>query len=187
MLNFYRNSLICLLILLIPGIVSASDRIKDADAVITMHNGNPCFSYPQDKEIWKRPYLFAYLSVSENGSHGGVQWEIQMASPDGKGLLAPNTPETCIEYSVLSPGTKVINNPRPLALDTPYYVHINVGTPPGRPRYERKFRSDFCISCNERGEKVLVGADWNDKAGGWKCLKPGESPKRSFWERLFGE
>ncbi len=185
--SFYRNNLIFLLLVLIPGAVSASDRIKDADAVVTIRNGNPCFSYPQDEEIRKRPYSFSYLSLSKNGPYNGGGWVIQLASPDRKGLLEPNTSETCIKYGVLHPGTKDIDSAEPLELDVPYKVHIRVIARNDGPTYERKFRSDFCVSRNEKGEKIIVGADWDDKTDGWKCLKPGESPKRGFWERLFGE
>ncbi|MHB8138503.1 MAG: hypothetical protein ACYDGO_08975 [Smithellaceae bacterium] len=162
-------------------------RIKDADAIVTMRNGNPCFSYPQDKEIRKRPYSFGYLSVSKNGPYGAGGWEIQIASPDRKGLLEPNTPKSCIEYGVLNPGTEVIKAAQSLQFDTPYNVYIRVSARDNGVLYMWQFQSDFCISSNEKGVRILVGADWDDKAGGWKCLKPGESPKRGFWERLFGE
>ncbi|WP_298272962.1 hypothetical protein, partial [Geobacter sp.] len=113
MLIFYQNSLICLFLILLPVTGYAMSSIRDADAVITMRNGNPCFSYPQDKEIRKRPYSFGYLSVSKNGPSGGGGWEIQIASPDKRGLLDPNSPETCIEYGILNPGTEVIKPAKP--------------------------------------------------------------------------
>ncbi|HQQ88258.1 MAG TPA: hypothetical protein PLA72_09680 [Smithellaceae bacterium] len=187
MQNFYRNSLICLLLLLFPVTGTAMSRIKDADVVITMKNGTPCFSYPQDEEIRKRPYSFAYLSVSENGPHGGGGWAMQIASSDRKGLLDPNSPETCIQYGVLNPGTKHYHEPaEPLQLNTPYYVHINASAR-DHGFYERKFHTDFCLVRNEKGEKALVGAEYDGDADAWKCLKPGESPKRGFWQRLFGK
>jgi hypothetical protein len=182
--HYYRNSLIGLLIL-IPVSVSAMSRIRDADAVITMRNGNPCFSYPRDEEIRKRPYLFGYLSVSKNGPYGGDGWGIQITSPDRKGLLEPNSPETCVEYGVLNPGMKVMYSAEPLLPDKPYRVFISVSARDKGVFYERKYLSNFCISRNEKGESIIVGAEWND-ADGWKCLKPGESPKRGFWQRLFG-
>ncbi|MHB8138502.1 MAG: hypothetical protein ACYDGO_08970 [Smithellaceae bacterium] len=117
----------------------------------------------------------------------GGGWAIQIISADRKGLLEPNTPETCIEYGMLHPGTKVAEDAQPLELNMPYKVHISVRSRPGGPVYERKFEYDFCVSRNEKGEKILVNSDWDDEAGGRKCLKPGESPKRGFWERLFGE
>ncbi|MGA7828024.1 MAG: hypothetical protein WCA04_10205 [Geobacteraceae bacterium] len=185
MLHFYRNSLIFLFIV-IP--VSASARSnKDADAIITMRNGQPCFSYPQYEEIQKKPYSFDYLSVSKNGPVGGVGWEISIKDYDRKGLLEPNSPETCIEYGVLNPGMKEKQAAKPLQSDTPYQVFISVSEAPGgRNSYGRKFAADFCISRNEKGEPILVGASGGG-TGDWRCLKPGESKNRGFWQRLFGK
>lgn len=185
MLTFYPNSLICLFLILLPATSYAMSSIRDADAVITMRNGNPCFSYPQDKEIQKRPYSFGYLSVSKNGPRGGGGWEIQIANPDKSGLLDPNSPETCIEYGILNPGTEVIQPAKPLLVDTPYRVFISVTSRSKSAFYERKYLSDFCVSRNEKCEKILVGAVWDNKPDGWRCLKPGESSKRGFWQKLF--
>ncbi|MHB8138501.1 MAG: hypothetical protein ACYDGO_08965 [Smithellaceae bacterium] len=187
MQNFFRNSLICLLLVYTSGNAMSSDRVKDADAVITMRNGNPCFSYPQDEEIRKRQYSFGYLHVSKNGPYGGGGWAVQIASPNRKGLLDPNSPETCIQYGVLNPGTKHYDeSAEPLQLDTPYQVQLDVYSRHDGSTYERKFHSDFCVSRNEKGKNIIVEAEYDGDADAWKCLKPGESPKRSFWEKLFG-
>lgn len=161
--------------------------MKDADAAITMRNGMPCFYYPQDKEIRKRPYSFAYLDVSKAGPVGGGVWAIQIANPEKKGLLDPNSPETCIVYGVLNPGTENMEPPKPLLIDTPYEVFIRVSARSEGVHYERKYLSNFCLSRNEKGETVLVGAEVNKQIGGWQCLKPGETTKRSFWQKLFGD
>ncbi|MDD2944189.1 MAG: hypothetical protein PHC51_14655 [bacterium] len=180
--NFFRNYLTCCLIVMLPATVIARSN-KDADAVITLRDGNPCFSYPKDEEILKRPYSFSYLGVSKNT--GGVIWEIQITSYDRKGLVEPNSTKTCIEYGVLTPGTKEDKAAKPLVPDSPYHVFISVAEAPGgRNSYDRKFASDFCITKNKKGEPVLVEADF-DKA--WYCLKPGETKKRGFWGWLFGK
>jgi hypothetical protein len=185
--RFCRNSLIILMLLVIPLPVHAISHIRDADAVITMRNGKPCFSYPQDEEIRKRPYSFSYLDVSKNGPIGGGGWVIQIASPDGKGLLEPNSPETCVEYGVLNPGMKVWQTAEPLVFDTPYRVLIRVTEPVGgHHSYVRGYLSNFCLIRNEKGETVLVAASGDGK-GAWRCLKRGEKPGRGFWERLFGK
>lgn len=182
--HFYRNCLICCLVALLPTSIFARSN-KDADAVVTLRDGNPCFSYPQDEEIRKRPYSFSYLGVSKNS--GGVVWEIQIASYDRKGLIEPNSPETCIEYGILKLGMKEDKTAKPLLHDSPYHVFISVAEAPGgRNSYDRKFALDFCISNNEKGEPIIVGAS-GEGTGAWHCLKPGESPKRSFWQRLFGK
>lgn len=188
MKNFYRNSIICnFLILIMISNVIASDRNKDADAVISMRNGNPCFSYPQDEEIKKRAYSFTYLGVSNNNPFGGVQWAIQIASLDRNGLLEPNHTGTCIEYGVTRPGIEDMESAQPLLFNVPYQVHINVHARNNGPTYERKYESNFCLARNEKGENFLVGAEYDGNADAWKCLKPGESPKRSFWQKLFGK
>lgn len=158
---------------------------KDADAVVTLHNGVPCFSYPQDGEIRRRPYSFSYLGISKIS--GGAVWEIQITNYDRKGLIEPNSPETCIEYGILNKGLKEDMTAIPLLRDTPYHVFISVAEAPGgRNSYDRKFALDFCLSSNEKGEPIVVGASGRG-TGAWRCLKPGESPKRGFWQRLFGE
>lgn len=153
-----------------------------------MRDGLPCFSYPQDEEIQKLPYSFAYLSVSKAGPVGEGGWEAQIKDPyNAKGLLEPNNPETCIKYGGPHPGVKDHHGrAKPLLMDTPYYVFIRVGTLEG-PLYERKFLADFCLSLDEKGNKIIVGAQYDNDADEWKCLKPGEKPKKSFWKRLFGK
>ncbi|MEN6463965.1 MAG: hypothetical protein ABFD62_02165 [Syntrophaceae bacterium] len=175
-----------MLILIAPLPVHAISSIRDADAVITMRNGKPCFSYPQDEEIRKRPYSFSYLDVSKNGPVGGGGWVIQIASPDRKGLLEPDSPKTCVEYGILNPGMEVWQEPEPLLFDTHYRVLIRVTARDRDGISERRYLSNFCLTRDEKGETVLVAASGGGK-GEWRCLKPGEKPKRSFWERLFGK
>lgn len=179
--HFYRNSLICCLATLLPGIVFARSY-KDADAVVTMRNGNPCFSYPQDSEIQKRPYSISYLSVSPIKTDRGG-WLTTIYYGEKKSVLNPNTPENCIEYGVLNPGMKEEHAAIPILPDTPYRVFIQVSAVPG---FDRKFATEFCITKNEKDELVVVEAGGNGK-GAWSCLIPGESANRGFWGWLFGK
>lgn len=162
---------------------------KSGNVVITMQNGQPCFSYPRDKEILKKKtYAFGYLDVTKSGSERGEGWEIGLSDPFRKGLLDPNTPATCIKYGVPNPGMKVTQPAEPLYFDTPYQVRLDVLTSWEKEgQNECNYASNFCLSRNTKGETILVGADWDDKAGAMKCLKPGESPKRNFWQKLFGK
>ena len=187
MLIFSRNSLICVLLVLVPVACDAMSRIKDAEAVITMRNGNHCFSYPQDEEIRKRPYMFGGLSVSKNGPYGEGGWEIGIANSERKSFRDPNSPKTCIEYGVIDKGLKEIEAAKALSINTPYRVLLVVYARSGGAYYERKYLSDFCIDRNEKEESLIVGAAWDDKADAWRCLKPGEAPKRGFCQRLFGK
>jgi hypothetical protein len=186
---FFRISLICciLIALLSPSNVCAL-RLWDADAVVTMRDGLPCFSYPQDEEIRKRPYSFGYLDVSKTGSIGGGMWVAQLTDPyNGKRLLEPNSPETCIRYGGPHPGVKDYYDPaKPLQMDTPYIVFIGVISR-SEGLYERNFLSSFCLTRDENGSTVLVDIKQDSKTGEWKCLKTGEKPKKSFWKRLFGK
>ncbi len=185
MSGFFRYGFIFLiLIILFPVNVSAS-RLYDAEAVITLRDGLPCFSYPQDEEIRKLPYSFGYLSVSKPGPIGGVMWEIQTSNWEK--LLEPNSPKTCIRYGGPHRGIKNYYDPaKPLFMDTPYLVFIRVGTLEG-PLYERKFLSSFCLVRDEKGNTVIVDIKRDSKTDEWVCLKPGEKPPRSFWQRLFGK
>ncbi len=181
-----RNGLIFILIIFSSINVYAISSIKDADAVITIRDGKPCFSYPQDKEILARPYSFGYLSVSNISSVGGNGWEMEIISAAKQGLLEPNNPTTCIKYSVHHPGTRNIKPPAQLLMHTPYQVLIVVYSPPLGPVYERKFLSRFCLAHDEKGNTVIVHAQRDSYTKEMKCLKPGESPKRSFWQKMFG-
>lgn len=188
MLNTYRNSLICLLFIMIPVSGYAMKPQHQGDVIITLRDGLPCFSYPIDKELKKMPYSFSYLSVSERGPVGRGGWETQIEDADRKNLLEPNRTETCIKYGGPHPGTKKEYNAEPLKIDTPYRVHIRVNTTSNIVS-ERNYSSNFCLTRDENGNKIIVAADTEpeSKVIKWKCLKPGEKPQRSFWERLFGK
>lgn len=182
--RFFLNCLICH-ILLMPAQVGATSRLYDADAVVTLRNGNPCFSFPPNGEK-----LFGYhLTVSNPGPRGAIVWDIQIFDYEKKKLPEPNSQETCIEYGVVNSDIEVRRVADPLLPDTPYRVFISVAEAPTggqRYRYLRKLASDFCISKNEKGDAIIVAAAGGD-TGAWRCLKPGESPKRGFWQRLFGK
>jgi hypothetical protein len=152
-----------------------------------VRNDQPCFSYPQDKEIQKHQYSFSSLSVSKAGPVGGVSWEIQKANQDGRGLMKFNSPETCIEYGVLPLETKDIKPAKPLLFDTSYRMLLVVYSRSGGVLYERRYSSDFCFTRNTKGEKIIVGTDWESGENEPHCLKPGELPKRNFWQKLFGK
>lgn len=182
----YLNSLICLLLIMTPVSGFAMKPMHQGDVIITMRDGLPCFSYPQDKEIKKRPYLFAILSISKRGPIGKDGWVAQISDPDRKGLLDPNSPETCVRYGGPHPGIEDYYEPaKPLLMDTPYEVHIGVSTMSG---YERNYSTNFCLTRDDKGNVIIVAANTvsESKVTTWKCLKPGEKPKLSFWERLFG-
>jgi hypothetical protein len=183
---YLRSGLMFILIILFPINVCAMSSIKDADAVITMRDGKPCFSYPQDKEIQARPYSFGYLSVSNISSVGGDGWEIRVPISARKESIEPNSPSTCIKYGVLHPWIKSTRPAERLLMNTPYEVLIVVHSPPLGPVYNRKFLSEFCLVRDAKGNTVVVDAEWDDNARATKCLKPGESPRRSLWQKLFG-
>jgi len=166
---------IFMLLILIPATVNAYQPPPSGKVDITMLNGQPCFYYLQDKSR-----SFVYLAISTAGEG---QWEIQIANLDRKRLLDPNSPKACIKYGVLNPGMELIRPPVPLRLDAPYEVFMSVSD---NSSYQWKYSTNFCLTHNTKGETILVGAEWDDKAGAMKCLKPGES-KRGFWQRLFGK
>ena len=180
MSNIY-HSLILILLALIPATGNAMKPPKNGDVVITMRNGQPCFSYQQDKSS-----SFSSLYISKIGTEDSGGWAIQIKSADRKGLLDPNNIKACIKYGVLNPGTEIVAPAEPLRFDTPYRARLYTNTTTG-VSYESRYASDFCITRNAKGNTILVSADWDDKAGAMKCLKPGESPKRSFWQKLFGK
>lgn len=184
MQRFYPDILIVLMVM-IPSSAGASSRLYDADAIVAVRNGKPCFSYPAGKEK-----LFGYsLAVSRLGSHETAVWEILAYNRDRKKVPEPSCSETCIEYGVSDFATEENKAAEPLAADVPYRVFINVYEAPvgeNRYRFVRKVGAEFCISNNEAGEAVIIGAS-NSGTGAWRCLKPGESLKRGFWQRLFGK
>lgn len=185
---FSRYGFIFLILLVLFPVNVRASRLFDAAAVVTMRGGLPCFSYPQDEEIRKLPYSFAYISVTRPGPIASKDgWAAQIADPyNTKGLLEPNSPKTCIKYGGPHAGIKDTDPATPFLMDTPYYVFIRVGTLEG-PLYERKFLSNFCLTRDGKGNKIIVGAQYDDNSDEWKCLKPGEMPKKGFWKRLFGK
>ena len=186
MTTICRISLIGLLLILFPVTSNATgDRRWDAEGVVTMLNGRPCFSYPLDEVISsdKSYALYSLYVAKSSPSEPPIGWEIRLKNYNKKSLVEPNRPERCIKHNVLPPGMKEIEQAKPLLLDTPYYVEISVDA----DRNRRVFRSDFCLSRDAKGNTVLVGAEWDDKTNAMKCLNPGESPKRGLWQKLFGK
>jgi hypothetical protein len=185
--NFYRNSLIVPLLLVLPTIGYAVSTIKDADAVITMRNGNPCFSYPIDKQILKRPFSFGRLSVGTKGPKGDAIWIIEAIDIASIDLIEPNNIENCIEYGATPSGTKIRFPAEPLEMNTPYYGRLHLYSKPASEwHYQRKYMSNFCVVTNEKKQTTIAWAAYNEKTHRWECLQPGQSPKRSFWKKLFG-
>lgn len=64
-----------------PTNVRAGCPMWDAEAFVTVRDGLPCFSYPQDEVIRMRPFSFGYLSVSKRGPIGEGGWEAQITDP----------------------------------------------------------------------------------------------------------
>jgi len=186
-MSIINHGLILILLVIIPPLGHAMKPPKTGNVVITMQNGQPCFSYPQDKEIRKKKtYAFSYLDVLDYRHRGG--WEVGLKDSFRKDLLDPNIPATCIKYGIPNPGMKVTRTAEPLLFDIPYQVRMDVLTSWEKEgNFECNYASDFCLTRNAKGESILVGAEWDDKADMMKCLKPGESPKRSFWQKLFGK
>ena len=175
--------IICLLVT-IP-ITAMAKRARDGEAVITLRSAQPCFSYPQDEEIKKGDYLFDYLAVSKAGPQGDTGgWVIQLADYHKKILVEPNSPATCIRYGAIPPSAEEITHAKPLAFNTPYRAFLRVSTASGS---EQRYASDFCLIRNPKGDVVLTGVDWEHTQYEPLCLKPGEAPKRSFWQKLFGK
>lgn len=189
MTGFSRCGFIFLaLVVLLPVNVRAGCPMWDAEAVVTLRDGLPCFSYPRDEVIRMRPYSFGYISVTRPGPISRKDgWAAQIADPYRIGLLEPNSPESCIRYGGPHPGIVDTDPSTPFLFDTPYMIFLRVSTPEGA-LYERKFATFFCISHDGKGNKIIVGAYIEDDPQYiiWKCLKPGEKPKRGFWEKLFG-
>jgi hypothetical protein len=172
----YYKYFIWMFLIVIPATVNAyqpppSDKVKT-----TMRYGQPCFYHLQDKSL-----SFGYLAISTAGEG---QWEIQISPLHRKKLLEPNNPATCIRYGVLNPGMELIRPAKPLRLNVPYEVFMDLSD---NRSYQRKYASNFCLTQNIKGETILVNAAWDEKKQSMICLKQGETPKRGFWQKLFGK
>lgn len=177
----YLNNLIGMMIMLVPAMgYCLGDRQYDADAIITVRNGKPCFSYPDNTEK-----LFGYhLVISKNGLETESLWEIQIYNHNRKNLTEPNNSKNCIEYGVLNAGAEEKIKAQSLTYNTPYRVFIRIAESPaenGRYRNTRTFQKDFCLSHNEKGEALIVGASSEGK-NIWQC----QQGKRGFWQKIFG-
>ncbi len=178
--NIYQG-LILILFILIPATGYAMKPSKAGNVVITMRNSTPCFSYPHDESS-----CFSSLYISNSGTEGNGGWAVRIKSADRKGLLDPNNPEACVKYGVPNPGMEIVAPAEPLKFDTPYRARIYINSTTS-VSYESRYVSVFCITRSANGKTILVGAEWDDKTHAMKCLKPGESPKRGFWQHLFGQ
>jgi len=178
--HFYQNSLVSLLLILIPVSVSAMSRLYDVESNVSLRNGHPCFFYPGKDGNGGKSYSISFLDITKTAD-GKAGWSINFIRSERKGYVEPDRPETCIEYGVLGPGMKEERAARPLLLDTPYNAFLFVSDATGG---NRRFRTDFCITLNEKGETILVEATGGGR-GEWRCLKPDESRKRGFWGWLF--
>jgi hypothetical protein len=170
-------------VLILFPINAAAKRGWDEKAIITLSDNQPCFSYPPNDETRKRPYAFDYLAVTMAGPQeeaGG--WVIQLASYDKKIPVEPNSPMTCIKYGELPPMAAEVNPVKPLEFDTPYRAYLSISTASGS---EIRYASDFCLIRTSKGEVALTGVDWEHTNYEPHCLKPGDAPKRGFWQRLF--
>lgn len=178
------NSMILMLISFqVPSI--AMTRLIDADGIVTIKNGNPCFSHPQDREVQKNRYSLSYFVVMEPA--GGAAWEIDRFFYDENTLPEPNSAETCIEYGVLGRGMRVRQDAIPLQFDVPYQALMRLREAPDVGVFhKRNYMSEFCLTKNEKGEPIIVEATGGGR-GEWRCLKPGESANRGFWGWLFGK
>jgi hypothetical protein len=166
MRRFFRNNFLLSLILAVPLTVQAYSGIKDADAVVTVKNGKPCFSYTLDEETSRRPYRFSFMTVAENGPAGKSVWELKSSA------IEPSSVATCIEYG----------GSQPLQIKTPYNVHLVVGANVDGAAYEWKYHSDFCIVSDGKSLPVVTAAYFDKQ---WQCSEPAKPPKRGFWQRLF--
>lgn len=183
MLRICLNSLILMLISF-PVHSIAMTRLIDADGVVTIKNGNPCFSHPQDKEVIRNRYSLRSLDVVN--ATGGVVWEIDRFFYDENTLPEPNSVETCIEYGVLGRGMRVRQDAIPLQFEAPYRALMRLREAPDVGVYhKRSYMSAFCLTKNEQGEPIIVEATGGGR-GEWRCLKPGESANGGFWGWLFG-
>jgi len=87
--TIYRMSLIGFLLILSPVTSNATgDRRWDAEGVVTMRNGRPCFSYPQDEVIRSdKSYALYSLYVTKSSlSEPPSGWDIKLKNYKNKSL-----------------------------------------------------------------------------------------------------
>jgi hypothetical protein len=166
-----------------PGICNAI-QIISGRVVIKMFGGVPCFSYPSDEFTHNEGFSFSNLGIS-NRNRNNVLWEIQIKSADRENLVDPDSPQTCLKYGTLSPGMKEDTPAKTLDYNTVYDVRMRVSSHKGGMYSQRNYRAFFCLTTSDQGEPIVVRAAYDEKMLEFRCLKPGESPKRSFLDWLF--
>jgi hypothetical protein len=166
---------------------------SDGEAVVTIKNNLPCFSYPRDKEVVSKekkgiPYGLHSIGLIANARRPQDfkgRWELQ--HDDGLRHQL-DRPEACIEYGSLPSHMNALVPTELLQLNVPYEISMSLYTSKG---HNRIYSSFFCLVRNEDNELVITGAVYDKDARVLysRCLKPGEKPpkKSTFLQRLFGE
>jgi hypothetical protein len=148
--------------------------------VITMCGGLPCFSYPINDFSRNREFSLSYLSVREKNRTNSC-WQIESANEES--LVDPNSPEKCLKYGTPYPGMKENAHAKTLNYNTPYEVAM--GVDPKQGTFMRRYISHFCLVRSDAGAPIVVRVEFDKEIIGFRCLKPGELPRRNFWDWLF--
>lgn len=165
MRHYFRNSGLVGLGWLLANAAWAVSSISDGDLVVTLKDGKPCFSYPMDEKTRKEPYYFGMLTVSWSNREASLPpsdiWELQSASDD----YPPASPQTCMVYGVVKPGTRQKAPAATLRHDVPYRAHLTVFAGHG----ERKYLAYYCLHREAGGEISLLKAAYNGASNRYEC------------------
>ncbi|MDY7578673.1 hypothetical protein RGU70_10095 [Herbaspirillum sp. RTI4] len=144
----------------------AMSSISDGDLIVTLRDGIPCYSYPIDSHTAKRSYFMGVLYVSWNDRETSLPpfdtWRLESGNAD----YSPSSPESCLKYGVVAPGTSEKLPAKPHRYDVPYRAHLTVFS----PTEDRKYMTYYCLSHNFSGETIIHKAKYVDKTSKYICV-----------------
>ena len=174
MKNYCLNKLLFLILSLTINNAFASDSLADGEAIVTVQNGQPCFSYPLDEATKKNKFHLYEIEVYENkgGNYSSIKyWDLDINPQNRKSIISLNAPEQCFEYGVVPPLTKHNVHAIPIKINTPYRVFLTIYSPEiaSSSASFRTYFNDFCLTLDTNNKKTVIIPEFNSSKGVFEC------------------
>ena len=166
-----RSFLVAPLTLLIATSAFARSSLADGQAVVSLQNDQPCFSYPLDKVTAKfkfTPYLVeVFLNNEDAAASSAKVWEFRLTRAQ---LLSNEPPpaDRCVEYGKPPPGGDHASA-TPLEVNTPYRVYMTMFSAEPGSGGNRSYYEDFCITLDAQNGKSIAKAVHNPLTNRFIC------------------
>ena len=160
------------LTLLIATSADARSSLADGQAVVSLQNDQPCFSYPLDQVTAKYKFIPSLVEVFLNdkqdaAASGAKLWEFRRTRAQ---LLSNEPPpaDRCVEYGTPPPGGSPASA-TPLEVNTPYRDYMTVFSAEPGSGGNRIYYEDFCITLDAHSGKSIAKAVHNRATNRFGC------------------